>query len=636
MRIAAVDFETKKIEPRPVYPPTPVGVAIYAGRRRQYLAWGHPTENNCTKAQAKATLRRVYRENEVVYHNAAFDMEVGEVHLKLPRPKVFHDTVFLAYLEDPRFDNLQLKWLADTLLDMPPEEQEELRDWILANVPEAAKKPKQWGAYIAEAPGKLVGKYAIGDVVRTLRLFRLLMPKIKGRGMLPAYEREIAVTHIKLKMEQAGLNTAHSRLKKDLPKFQAAQKLLNQRIRKRLRITKKYESGCPDGFFNIGSAQQLADALEHAGKVDPDMWIYTEPSKSFPDGQRSTKMDNLKLVCKDKALLIDLGMRSVIDTYINTFFKAWIATGEQADGRIHPTFNQVRTTDEHQGGGTYGTKTGRPSSTNPNFNNIPANVEESKNRDVLVAMAKLLKDTQGLTFLGMRDYIIPDPGCVLIARDYSQQEVRVLAHYEDGLLLEMYIEDPNLDVHTMVQEMIYQHLGIEFPRKAIKIVAFTIIYGGGAAKVAFELDCPVKEARQIMNAYLNVLPGIRTLKNQLTKMGRKGEEIRTWGGRWYSVEEPKFIGGQLRTFEYKLLNLLIQGGSADITKQAMVQVERRMPDIIRLQVYDELLGNTPKDRLREAMRAMKLGMEDIELDCVLPTDGEFSAKSWGRMRTYGE
>ena len=634
MQQAAVDFETKKIEDRPVYPPRPVGVAIYAGRQRRYYAWGHPTENNCTKAEAIKALRPVYRDYECVFHNAAFDIEVGEVHLGLRRPAVFHDTVFLAYLVDPRFDNLQLKWLADTLLDMPPDEQEELRDWILANVPEAAAKPKQWGAYISEAPGKLVGKYAIGDVVRTLKLFRLLWGQVKRQGMMPAYDREIAVTHIKLKMEQHGLNTANKRLKRDLPKFLKAQELLEQRIRKRLKITKRYEATCPKGWFNIGSGQQLADALEHAGKVDPDGWIYTEPSKKHPDGQRSTKMDNLRLVCRDKPLLIDLGMRSVMDTYINTFIKPWIATGDAAQGFIHPTFNQVRTTDEHAGGGTFGTKTGRPSSTNPNFNNIPANVMESKNKDVLLALAKLLQQTQGLKFLGLRDYIVPDPGCVLIARDYSQQEVRVLAHYEDGLLLEMYIDDPNLDVHTMVQELIYERLGIEFPRKAIKIVAFTIIYGGGAAKVAFELDCPKQEAQTIMSAYLGVLPGIRSLKKELTKMGRKGEMIKTWGGRWYSCEEPKFIKGQMRTFEYKLLNLLIQGSSADITKQAMVQVDRVIEGDIRLQVYDELLVNTPKEHMRHDMPLMKREMEAIDLDLALPTDGEWSAQSWGRMKPW--
>ncbi len=634
MKLAAVDYETKMIEDRPVYPPVPVGVAVKVANTQRYYAWAHPTENNCTKAQAIKVLRPIYKHYECIFHNAAFDMEVGETHLGLRRPKVFHDTVFLAYLVDPRFDNLQLKWLADHLLDMPPTEQEELQEWILANVPEAAKKPSKWGAWISEAPGRLVGRYAIGDVVRTLRLFKHLWPQVKARGMLPAYWREIGVTPIKLNMEQQGVNTANKRLKRDLPKFRKAEELLAKRIHKRLRITKAYELTCPKGFFNIGSGQQLADALERAGKVDPDGWIYTDPSDTYPDGQRSTKMENLKLTCTDKPLLVDLGMQSVLETYINTFITRWIADGDMSNGFIHPTFNQVRTTDEHAAGGTYGTKTGRPSSSRPNFNNIPADVEESQNRDVLIALAKLLKQTVGLNFLGMRDYIIPDPGCVFIGRDYNQQELRVLAHYEDGLLLEMYIENPALDIHAMVQVMIFDRLGIEFPRKAIKIVAFTIIYGGGAAKVSFELDCPNDEARMIITAYLNVLPGVRELKKKLMRAGRNGEEIRTWGGRWYRVEEPKFVKGAMRTFEYKLLNLLIQGGAADITKQAMIQTDNTIRGDIRLQVYDELLVNTRKEDAAHDMPLMKLGMETIELDCLLPTDGMHSSVSWGRMKKW--
>lgn len=634
MTLAAVDYETEAIEDRPAYPPKPVGAAYKVGATHRYLAWGHPTQNNCTRAQAIKILRPIYRNHDVVFHNAAFDLDVGETHLGLRNPKVVHDTQFLAYLVDPRYESLALKWLADHLLDMKPQEQTKLREWILANIPEAAKKPKSWGAHISKAPGKLVGRYAIGDVVRTLRLFHYFYPQVKKDGMLPAYARELGVLPIKLKMERRGVNTAHKRIVRDLPKWHDANEKIQKRIRKRLKISKAFEAECPDGVFNPGSGPQMADALELAGKVDPDGWIYTEPSDSFPDGQRSTKLDNLKKVCKDKKLLIDMGMRSVISTYISTFLEPWAETAERANGFIHPTFNQVRTTDEQYGTGTKGTKTGRPSSSNPNFNNIPADVEESKNRDVLLALALFMKEAVGMKFIGLRDYIIPDPGCVLLSRDYSQQEIRVLAHYEDGMLLEMYLDNPTLDIHTVVQTMIFELLGVMFPRKAIKVVAFTIIYGGGAAKIAFELDCPNKEAAMIINAYLDVLPGVRDLRKELKKVGRRGERIRTWGGRWYSVEEPSFVKGRFRTWEYKFPNLLIQGGSADITKQAMIQVDDGIRGDIRLQVYDELLVNTRIEDAAHDMPIFKREMERIKLDLPLPTDGASSKVSWGRLKNW--
>lgn len=631
MKQSSADFETDAIEDRPAYPPRPVGVAILQGNHRQYFAWGHPTENNCRRADAVKALRLLYRTTEVVFHHAAFDLEVGEVHLGLKPPTVWHDTEFLAYLVDPRSESLALKKLAEVWLGMPPDEQTALREWIEANV--EIETGKKWGAYIAEAPGKLVGRYAIGDVVRTIRLFRKLHPQVKSMGMMDAYNRECSVVGIKLRMEQHGVNTANRRLKRDLPKFIEANERLEKTIKRRLGVTKAYEEQCPKGFFNLNSGQQMADALEYAGKVDPDGWIYTEPTDAHPDGQRSTKMENLKLVCTDRKLLIDLGMRSVLDTYVSTFIRPWITTGDAAEGFIHPTFNQTRSTDEHAGAGTKGTKTGRPSSSNPNFNNIPADVEESKNRDVLLALAKYLK-TVGLNFVGLRDYLIPDPGCVWIDRDYNQQEIRVLAHYEDGMLLEMYLDNPRLDVHDMVQLLIYERTGIKFPRKAIKIVAFTIIYGGGTNKVALELNCPSDEAKGIIQAYLGVLPGVATLRRELKAVARRNEPIRTWGGRLYYVEEPRFIKGALRTFEYKFLNLLIQGGSADITKEAMIQTDNAIQGSIRLQVYDELLVNTRAEDAKKDMPAMKEAMEAIELDVPLPTDGTWSKVSWGRMKNW--
>ena len=168
-----VDFETDAIESRPEYPPRPVGVSIRRRGRAKYWAWGHPIENNCTKAEARAALIDVYKNDRVIFHHAAFDIDVGQTHLRLPFPREFEDTLFLTYLRDPRQKSLALKPVAEQWLDMPPDEQTELKDWILANVPGAKKAPTKWGKYIALAPGKLVGKYANGDTVRTEKLFNL-------------------------------------------------------------------------------------------------------------------------------------------------------------------------------------------------------------------------------------------------------------------------------------------------------------------------------------------------------------------------------------------------------------------------------------------------------------------------------
>ena len=169
--LAVVDYETDAIEKRPDYPPRPVGVAIHVSGRARYYAVAHPTENNATWAKVKPILRDLYRTHEIIFHHCAFDIDVGTIHLGLPVPQVYHDTQFLAYLNDPREETLALKPLADKYLSMPPQEQDELREWIFKNIKDAKKARTKWGKFIGLTPGRLCGKYARGDVIRTYKLF---------------------------------------------------------------------------------------------------------------------------------------------------------------------------------------------------------------------------------------------------------------------------------------------------------------------------------------------------------------------------------------------------------------------------------------------------------------------------------
>jgi len=641
MRLAALDYETQSIENRPAYPPAPVGCSLYPeGGKPIYLAWGHPLNNNTTRARATKDIRAFIKSHAIICHNLAFDHDVGEVHLGLPiiGKTEYHDTELLAYLNNPREESLALKRLADTWLDMPPDEQAALRLWIMANVtPPLGKKltASNWGAYIAQAPGKLVGRYAKGDTIRTLKLFKLLHPLIKQMGMLDAYARELKLIRIKLKMERSGLLTAQTRLKRDLPKFENLRTKLNGRIKSRLKITKKLEATLPKGVFNLNSSKQVADALEASGKIDPTRWIYTQPSDTHPKGQRSTSLQNLIPICKDKRLMLDMGMHSVIDTYCNTFFSAWIDAGTAGNGRIHPTFNLIRTTDEHGGRGTRGTKTGRPSVSKPNFNNIPVDVSESKNRDVLMALASLLLTEYNLEFLGMRDYIVPDKGCVFIDRDYAQQEMRVLAHYENGALMDAMLANPKMNVHHMVRGLILDIVGIDLPHKAVKIIAFMVIYGGGVDALAEALGTDRDTARKMKSVYMDAMPGVADLSSELKAMVKQNVPMRTYGGRLYTCEPPQYSRQHRRwmDFDYKMLNLLIQGSAADLTKQAMLQVDAAGLDI-RLQVYDQMVVNSARGNWRKEMSLMREAMEDLQLDVSLPTDGAWSGKSWAQLKPF--
>ena len=172
--LVALDFESEAIEPRPKYPPEPVGLAILPdGLPGFYLAWEHPIENGSSKLEATTLLQELFdkKSNEFVFHNAPFDCSIIEEKMGLTVPwERVHDTMLLAFLANP-FGELSLKPLAEILLNEPPTEQDAVRDWLVRHGVCRATD-KAWGAYIARAPGGLVGTYAVGDVKRILELYK--------------------------------------------------------------------------------------------------------------------------------------------------------------------------------------------------------------------------------------------------------------------------------------------------------------------------------------------------------------------------------------------------------------------------------------------------------------------------------
>ena len=204
-----LDFETEAIQPRPAYPPKPVGLAVrWETGKTEYLAFGHREENNSTKEQAARVVRAAFRGDHgpVLFHNGIFDIDVAQSAFGIKRwPKEYEDTLYLAFLDNPRSDSLSLKYLAEKHLGMKPNARDRLREWLTENIAEVRAKPSSFGAYICAAPGNLVGKYAMDDVKMTHRLFKHLGASIEERGMLDAYQRELDLTPVTLSMENTGL-----------------------------------------------------------------------------------------------------------------------------------------------------------------------------------------------------------------------------------------------------------------------------------------------------------------------------------------------------------------------------------------------------------------------------------------------
>jgi DNA polymerase-1 len=631
-----IDFETDKIEGRPAYPPTPVGVSIKLwGKKSRYYAWGHPSKNNCTRAQALKALKAVWSHKDgLLFQNGKFDVDVAEVHLGLKMPAWYkiHDTLFLLFLDDPHQTELGLKESAARLLDWPADERDAVMEWLLDNQPVPGVKLSKskssdhyWAAYISKAPGDLVGTYANGDVDRTEALFRKLWPKTAARGMLRAYDRERELMPILLDMERQGVPVDTDRLMKDVAMYRGWQLKIDAWLIKKLKA---------DSSINLDSADQLVAALAASGLADPDKMARTA------GGKLSTAKDSLHQGVTDKALLAVLQYRSQLKTCLNTFMEPWLQTAVQSKGFIFTNWNQVK---RPSGGDTAGTRTGRLSS-NPNFQNLPKEFKQLFHHEKKGLPVCPLK---GLPPLPMcRSYIVPLKGHVLIDRDYSQQEPRILAHFEGGRLMQQYLANVWMDLHDNARDELAK-VGKHYDRKPVKNTNLGLIYGMGAPKLAIKNDMSVEEARNLKNAILKLYPGLQEMYDDM-KARAKGKPpyteptpIRTWGGREYFCEPPRLIEGRIREFDYKLVNVLIQGSAADCTKEAIIRFYKACVKLkvwgkwrLLFNVHDQLTASVPTKAMKQAMEVLRATMESVEFDVPILTEGAVSYTNWAELEDY--
>lgn len=611
MDIITVDFETEAIVGNPVInPPKPVGVAIWIPEQEPfYLAWGHPTGNNCSYSDAYQYLQKIKdTKRPLLFHNAGFDLAVWEQHLSGRRLdwdnqqwRLIHDTMYLLFLADPYASTYSLKPSADRYLGMAPNEQDDLVAWILQNVPEATKKTA--GAYISRAPVELVQPYAIGDVIRTRGLFDLLHAKIVNDGMEAAYDRERRLFPVAWEGTKRGIRIDRGKLEYHETVYSQCLDIASDRLCVRL--------GCQRDDLEHDTT--FANALELSGAVTE--WTLTPKS-----GKRSLSRDNLKIVIPEVKELMDY--RGALETCLQTFMRPWLQLSEK-DGRLHPNWNQVK---QYREGGKWndkkGTQTGRLSSDSPNFQNVPTEFTD--------ALGNPLPTPEGLHPLPLlRQYCLPEVGHVWLKRDFSSQEIRILAHFEDGALCEAYRLNPNLDPHQMARELITNLIGVTYARKDIKITGFSIIYGTGANGLSGQLGRPVHEAAAIKAAYLAAMPGLKSLMSGVQGRGKSNQPIRTWGGRVYYAEPPKLIDGRMRDFAYKLLNYLIQGSAADQTKESINDWnDRKQWDAIFLAtVHDEINISAPKEAWKEHMETLQASMNADRFDVPMLSEG-FVGDNW--------
>ena len=610
-----LDWETEAISSRPDYPPRPVGLAVEFPdqRRREYVSFGHPGSPDSVEDAARLVRDSFAgKYGRVLFHNATFDIDVAQTWFNVGWPKNgFDDTLYLAFLSNPHAKSLSLKPMAEDLLGMKPDERDLLYEWMVSedaplDVRKAVKRsPSKAGAFISRAPHKVVAPYAIGDVERTRAIYEKLYPDVRDRGMVAAYQVELDVTRVTLDMERGGVRADVRGLKKLEKALLAVVRDADEALCKRLGAT-----------INVGSGTELAFALKNAGMLTEETFTAT--------GKQSTAGSVLLATCSDSKVVELLSLRGVAAKYASTFVGPWIVAAEKTGGYILPRFHQVRSMEG-------GARSGRYSSSDPNFQNIPANSTDSRHSETLSTLASALRNYGIARFKGLRYYLLPDEGCMWAAIDYSQQELRIAAHYENGELAAAYRKDPDMDVHSTIKQKIQDASGIDFPRKAVKTLVFGVLYGMGLSMLAEATGLSADDAKKLRDSFYKALPGMKALGYQCAEEGNSKAGMRTIGGRVYHTESAILDSHNepVREFGYKMLNYRIQGSAADYTKKGMLNVSDLRVGRIAVQVHDEL-GNmvtSRKDaeRIGEAMCAQ-------ELRVPMRVDIKVSDKSWGAVK----
>ncbi len=510
-----------------------VGLSFAAEEGKAFYV---PVLDNREKAETIVNIfKPLYESPQImkVGQNIKYDMEVlMRYGVRLAAP--MFDTMIAHYLLQPE-QHHGMDYLAETLLDYETIHIDTL-------IGPRGKSQKN----MREVPPALVCDYAAEDADVTLRLHNVLKPRLKDAGMEQLfYEIEMPLIPVLAQMETDGVLLDTDALAETSRTFTERMREIEQDI--------YHEAGHE---FNIASPKQVGEVLFGEMKI-------VEKPKKTKTGQYVTSEEVLQQLRTKSPIVGKILQHRGLKKFLGTYVDALPKLINPRTGHIHTSFNQAVTA------------TGRLSSSDPNLQNIPVRGEDGKE---------------------IRRCFIPEPGCLFFSADYSQIELRVMAHLSgDENMTEAFREGH--DIHAATAARIYKEpidSVSRDQRTKAKRANFGIIYGITVFGLAERLEISRDEARQLIDGYFDTFPRVRDYMERAKETAREHGYAETFFHRRRYLPDITSHNATVRNFaERNAINAPIQGSAADIIKIAMVRIHRRFAEEgIRskmiLQVHDEL------------------------------------------------
>ena len=539
---------------------TMVGFSIALFDRSYYIPVRDNVLENMPIEDAKELLQIIFNKCIVIFHNSAFDLHVlHEFGIDISHPHSIHDTLLMANLVD---ENIRhgLKGLVKRYFHYTMTELKELCGTGKKRISFADAPKEKW-------------KYGADDAYWTLQLFLYLNTKLLGdKQSAQVYAQiERPLIPVIADMHINGINIDVKKVKEIKDKCESIINLAESKLR--------IEMG---EDINFGSTQQLK-------KYFIDQRHMPVIKQSDKTGRPSMDKEVLEKYAESDSVAKTLLEYRKYSKIMSTFIPALTPLEwdlKTMTGKIHASFNQA------------GTTSGRFSSSRPNMQNIPKSNEDDD--------------------IKIREAIIADPGEILIGADYSQIELRVLAHFShDPNLVKAYNEGK--DIHQQTAD------ACGCSRYDAKTVNFGLVYGMGSKTLAKKIKVSVEEAQQYIDRYFETYSGVKEFWAESEKNFKDFGYVETLSGRKrrrsdsFEAKDAYDQGGEIRS----ATNAIIQGSAADLMKMAMIamhpQLQKYGARIIST-VHDEVLVSCPYKNAKQVYAVVSRSMMEAGRHLSVPVD----------------